>query len=78
MMTHCVLTSDDRRHVEQLVRQAEQNQALLDIIIDRNRSTFDIFIDALRDSGYDGIAELLRCDLEDIKEDTRTAQMEGI
>ncbi|CAG2223092.1 unnamed protein product [Mytilus edulis] len=78
MMTNCVLTSDDRRHIEQPVRQAEQNQALLDIIIDRNRSTFDIFIDALRDSGYDGIAELLRCDLEDTKEDTRTAQMEGL
>ncbi|XP_052067016.1 uncharacterized protein LOC127706426 isoform X2 [Mytilus californianus] len=78
MMTHCMLTSDDRRHIEQHVRHADQNQALLDIIIDRNRSTFNVFIDALRESENDGIAELLSCDLEDITEDTRTAQIEGL
>ncbi|CAC5381163.1 RHOB [Mytilus coruscus] len=49
-----------------------------DIITDRNRSTFYVFIDALRESRYDDIAELLSCDLEDITEDTRTAQMEGL
>ncbi|CAG2242964.1 unnamed protein product [Mytilus edulis] len=81
MMTRCMLSSDDRRNIEQYARQVEQNQALLDIIIDRNRSTFRVFMDALRESGYDDIAELLSCDLEDledIKEDTRTAQIEGL
>ncbi|XP_052067436.1 uncharacterized protein LOC127706786 [Mytilus californianus] len=78
MMTHCRLSIEDRRHIEHHVKQTEQNKALLDIIIDRNRSTFNIFIDALRESGYDDIAELLSCDLEDITVDTRTAQMEGL
>ncbi|OPL21625.1 neuralized pats1, partial [Mytilus galloprovincialis] len=77
MMTHCVLSIEDRRHIEQHVKQTEQNKALLDIIIDRNRSIFNVFTDALRDSGYDGIAKILRCDLEDITVDTRTTQMEG-
>ncbi|XP_071121311.1 uncharacterized protein [Mytilus edulis] len=78
MMTHCMLSIEDRRHIEQHVKQTEQNQALLDIIINRNRSTFNVFIDALRDSGYDDIVELLSSDLEDTTVDTRTAQMEGL
>ncbi|XP_076115645.1 uncharacterized protein LOC143083262 [Mytilus galloprovincialis] len=78
MMTHCMLSIEDRRHIEQHVKQTEQNQALLDIIINRNRSTFNVFIDALRESGYDDIVELLSCDLEDTTVDTRTSQMEGL
>ncbi|CAC5416399.1 unnamed protein product [Mytilus coruscus] len=81
MMTHCMVSIEDRRHIEQHVKQTEQNKALLDIIIDRNRSTFKVFMVALRESGYDDMAELLSCDLEDITVDTpckRTAQMEGL
>ncbi|OPL33142.1 neuralized pats1, partial [Mytilus galloprovincialis] len=78
MMTHCMLSIEDRRHIEQHVKQTEQNQALLDIIINRNRSTFNVFIDALRESGYDDIVELLSCDLEDITVETRTTEMEGL
>ncbi|VDI63720.1 Hypothetical predicted protein [Mytilus galloprovincialis] len=78
MMTHCMLSIEDRRHIEQHVKQTEQNKSLLDIIIERNRSTFNVFIDALRDSGYDDIVKLLSCDLEDTTVDTRTTQMEGL
>ncbi|VDI77144.1 Hypothetical predicted protein [Mytilus galloprovincialis] len=81
MMTHCSLSIDDRRHIEQHVQQIEQNKALLDIVIDRNRYTFKVFIDALRESEYDDMADLLSRDLEDVTVDTpciRTAQMEGL
>ncbi|VDH99488.1 Hypothetical predicted protein [Mytilus galloprovincialis] len=81
MMTHCSLSIDDRRHIEQHVQQIEQNKALLDIVIDRNRYTFNVFIDALRESKYDDMVDLLSSDLEDITVDTpciRTAQMEGL
>ncbi|XP_063411013.1 uncharacterized protein LOC134693963 [Mytilus trossulus] len=81
MMTHCSLSIDDRRHIEQHVKQIEQNKALLDIIIDRNRTMFKVFIDALRESGYNNIADLLSSDLENVTVDTpciRTAQKEGL
>ncbi|CAG2236526.1 unnamed protein product [Mytilus edulis] len=81
MMTHCSLSIDDRRHIEQHVKQIERNKALLDIVIDRNRTMFKVFIDALRESGYDNIADQLSSDLEDVTVDTpciRTSQMEGL
>ncbi|CAC5366954.1 unnamed protein product [Mytilus coruscus] len=78
MITHCVLSIDDRRHIEQHVRQTEQNQALLDVIIEKNSSTFRVFNDVLRETGYDDIAQLLSSDPEDIILYSRTVEMEEL
>lgn len=77
MISKCVLSIDDRRHIEQHVRQTEQNKALLDVIVERNSSTFRVFKAVLRESGYEDIAELLSCDPEDVILYSRTVQMPG-
>lgn len=77
MISQCALSIDDRRHIEQHVRQTEQNKALLDLIVERNSSTFRVFKAVLRESGYEEIAELLSCDPEDVILYSRTVQMTG-
>lgn len=59
MISQCVLSIDNRRHIEQHVRQTEQNKALLDVFVERNSSTFRVFKAVLRESGYEDI--LLNC-----------------
>ncbi|CAG2193013.1 unnamed protein product [Mytilus edulis] len=62
MMTHLVISSDDRRSIEQHVRQDDQNKALLHDVIKRGEPTYTVFIDALRTSGYTDLANELKCD----------------
>ncbi|VDI47625.1 Hypothetical predicted protein [Mytilus galloprovincialis] len=60
MMTHLVLSSDDRRSIEQYVRQDDQNKALLRDVIKRGEPTYTVFVDALRISGYTDLANELK------------------
>ncbi|VDI46874.1 Hypothetical predicted protein [Mytilus galloprovincialis] len=48
MITHLVISSDDRRRIEQHAGQDDQNRALLREVIKRGEPTYTLFIDALR------------------------------
>ncbi|CAC5388672.1 unnamed protein product [Mytilus coruscus] len=65
MMTHLVISSDDRRRIEQHAGQDDQNKALLREVIKRGKPTYTVFIDALRTSGYRDFANELKCDLQE-------------
>ncbi|VDI02013.1 Hypothetical predicted protein [Mytilus galloprovincialis] len=60
MMSHLVISSDDRRSIEQHVRQDDQNKALLEIVNKRGEFTYTVFVDALRKSGYTDLADELK------------------
>ncbi|OPL20723.1 hypothetical protein AM593_08835, partial [Mytilus galloprovincialis] len=57
-----VISSDDRRSIEQYVRQDDQNKALLEVVNKRGESTWTVFVDALRTSGNTDLANELKCD----------------
>ncbi|CAC5403222.1 unnamed protein product [Mytilus coruscus] len=65
MMTHLVISSDDRRSIEQHVRQDDQNRELLEVVNKRGESTYTVFVDGLRTSGYTDLANELKCDLNE-------------
>ncbi|CAG2216118.1 unnamed protein product [Mytilus edulis] len=56
MMTHLVISADDRRDIEHYPRQDDQNKALLDIVIKRREPSYSVFVDGLRNYGYEDIA----------------------
>ncbi|XP_071138919.1 uncharacterized protein [Mytilus edulis] len=62
MMTHLVISSDDRRRIEHHAGQDDQNKALLREVIKRGEPTYTVFIDALRTSGYPDLANELESD----------------
>ncbi|XP_071138166.1 uncharacterized protein [Mytilus edulis] len=62
MMTHLVISADDRRYIEHYPRQDDQNKALLDIVIKRREPVYSVFVDGLRIYGYEDIANDLKCD----------------
>ncbi|VDI40873.1 Hypothetical predicted protein [Mytilus galloprovincialis] len=62
MMTHLVISSDDRRRIEHHAGQDDQNKALLREVIKRGEPTYTVFIDALRTSGYTDLANELKSD----------------
>ncbi|XP_063438358.1 uncharacterized protein LOC134719283 [Mytilus trossulus] len=62
MMTHLVISSDDRRRIEHHAGQDDQNKALLREVIKRGEPTYTVFIDALQKSGYTDLANELKSD----------------
>ncbi|VDI00275.1 tight junction protein 1 [Mytilus galloprovincialis] len=62
MMTHLVISSDDRRRIEHHAGQDDQNKALLREVIKRGEPTYTVFIDALRTSGYPDLANETKSD----------------
>ncbi|XP_076082245.1 uncharacterized protein LOC143052948 [Mytilus galloprovincialis] len=62
MMTHLVISSDDRRRIVHHAGQDDQNKALLCEVIKRGEPTYTVFIDALRTSGYPDLANELKSD----------------
>ncbi|CAG2255787.1 unnamed protein product [Mytilus edulis] len=61
MMTHLVISVDDRRRIEQHAGQDDQNKALLDIVSKRREPAYSVFVDGLRIHGYEDIANDLKC-----------------
>ncbi|CAG2234054.1 unnamed protein product [Mytilus edulis] len=66
MMTHLVISADDRLDVEHYPRHDDQNKALLDIVIKRREPAYSVFVDGLRNYGYEDIANDLKCVTHDI------------
>ncbi|XP_063438433.1 uncharacterized protein LOC134719355 [Mytilus trossulus] len=62
MMTHLVISSDDRRRIGQHTGQDDQNKALLREVIKSGEPTYTVFVDALRTSGYTDLANELKSD----------------
>ncbi|XP_052096751.1 uncharacterized protein LOC127731935 isoform X4 [Mytilus californianus] len=59
MMTHLVISVDDRRVIENDKRQDGRTKKLLNIVIGRGGTTNNVFIDVLKDCGYNEIADNL-------------------
>ena len=78
MMTHLVISSDDRRSIEQYVRQDDQNKALLHDVITRGEPTYTVFVDALRTSGYTDLASELKCNSQEVGSGIALVQTENI
>ncbi|XP_063436881.1 uncharacterized protein LOC134718316 [Mytilus trossulus] len=66
MMTHLVISADDRLDIEHYPRHDDQNKALLDIVIKRREPAYSVFVDGLRNYGYEDIANDLECVTHDI------------
>ncbi|CAC5375094.1 unnamed protein product [Mytilus coruscus] len=80
MMTHLVISADDRRDIEHYPRQDDQNKALLDIVIKRRELAYSVFVDGLRNYGYEDIANDLKCDTQEMSPITAlvSAKNEGL
>ncbi|XP_071150481.1 uncharacterized protein [Mytilus edulis] len=65
MMSQLVISSDDRRRIEQHAGQDDQNEALLEVINKRGGHTYTVFVDALRTSGYTDLADEFKCDSQE-------------
>ncbi|XP_076087747.1 uncharacterized protein LOC143058168 [Mytilus galloprovincialis] len=65
MMTHLVISFNDRRRIEQHAGQDDQNKALLEVVKKRGESTYTVFVDALRISGYTDLADELKRDSQE-------------
>ncbi|XP_076080541.1 uncharacterized protein LOC143051534 [Mytilus galloprovincialis] len=80
MMTHLVISADDRRDIEHYPRQDDQNKELLDIVIKRREPAYSVFVDGLRNYGYKDIANDLKCDTQETSPSTTlvSAENEGL
>ncbi|XP_076081434.1 uncharacterized protein LOC143052302 isoform X2 [Mytilus galloprovincialis] len=80
MMTHLVISVDDRRCIEQHAGQDDQNKALLDIVIKRKEPVYSVFVDGLLNYGYEDIANDLKCDTQETSPSTTlvSAENEGL
>ncbi|XP_071122490.1 uncharacterized protein [Mytilus edulis] len=76
MMTHLVISADDRRDIEHYPRQDDQNRALLDIVIKRKEPAYSVFVDGLRNYGYEDIASDMKCDLDEMNTSTTSTSAE--
>ncbi|XP_063440026.1 uncharacterized protein LOC134721151 [Mytilus trossulus] len=65
MMTHLVISVDDRRRIEQHAGQDDRNKVLLEIILERIDVTYSVFLDALQNSGYTDLADTLKCEIQE-------------
>ncbi|XP_063438431.1 uncharacterized protein LOC134719353 [Mytilus trossulus] len=65
MMSHLVISSDDRRRIEQHAGLDDQNKALLGVVNKRGEPTYSVFVDALRTNGYTDLATELECDSQE-------------
>lgn len=65
MMTHLVISVDDRRRIEQHAGQDDRNKVLLEIILERIDVTYSVFLDALQNSGYTDLADKLKCEIQE-------------
>ncbi|XP_063438361.1 uncharacterized protein LOC134719286 [Mytilus trossulus] len=70
--------TDDRRSIEQHVRQDDQNKALLHDVIHREEPTYTVFIDALRTSGYTDLANELKSNGQEEGSSAAIVQTENI
>ncbi|XP_052061248.1 uncharacterized protein LOC127701420 [Mytilus californianus] len=77
MMTHLVISADDRRYIEHHPRQGDQNKALLEIVITRKEQAFLFFVDALQNSGYTDLANKLSYDSHDVSSSSTPALSEN-
>ncbi|CAC5412533.1 unnamed protein product [Mytilus coruscus] len=80
MMTHLVISVDERRRIEQHAGQDDRNKALLEIILERIEVTYLVFLDALQNSGYQNLADQLKCEIQDLSQiaTLATTENEGI
>ncbi|XP_052065512.1 uncharacterized protein LOC127705231 isoform X3 [Mytilus californianus] len=80
MMTHLVISVDDRRRIEQHAGQDDQNKALLEIVIKSREPAYNVFVDGLRNYGYEDIANDLKYYSEEISPSTTlvSAENEGL
>ncbi|XP_063417194.1 uncharacterized protein LOC134699528 [Mytilus trossulus] len=76
MMTHLVISADDRREIEHYPRQDDQNKALLDIVIKRKEPVYSVFVDGLRNYGYEDIANDLKYHSQEMSPSTTSASSE--
>ncbi|CAG2231739.1 unnamed protein product [Mytilus edulis] len=65
MMTHLVVSVDDRRRIEQHAGQDDQNKALVDLLMQRREPTYTVFVKALQKIGYQVLAENLKYESQD-------------
>ncbi|XP_076080566.1 uncharacterized protein LOC143051553 [Mytilus galloprovincialis] len=77
MMTNLVISIDDRRRIEQHAGQDDQNKALLDIVTKRREPAYSVFVDGLRNYGYEDIANDLKCDFSP-SPTSASAETEGL
>ncbi|CAC5416200.1 unnamed protein product [Mytilus coruscus] len=77
MMTYLVISADDRRDIEHYPRQDDQNKALLDIVIKRREPAYSVFVDGLRNYGYQDIANDLKCSSEEMSPSTTSVPAEN-
>ncbi|CAG2207293.1 unnamed protein product [Mytilus edulis] len=77
MMTHLVISVDDRRCIEQHAGQDDQNKALLDIVIKRKEPVYSVFVDGLLNYGYEDIANDLKCDTQETSPSTTLVSAEN-
>lgn len=78
MMTHLVISADDRRRIEQEAGQDDQNKVLLDIVKKKGEPSYTVFVDALQTSGYTDIAENLKYESQDVSSTSASASTENI
>ncbi|XP_063398781.1 uncharacterized protein LOC134683422 [Mytilus trossulus] len=80
MMTHLVISADDRLDIEHHPRHDDQNEALLDIVIKRREPAYSVFVEGLRNYGYEDIADDLQCATHDISHSPTlvSAENEGL
>ncbi|VDI38086.1 Hypothetical predicted protein [Mytilus galloprovincialis] len=60
-----VISSDDRRRIEHHAGQDDQNKNLIELVNKRGESTYNVFVDALRISGYKDLADELKYDSQE-------------
>lgn len=64
MITHLVISVKDRHCIEHNKSQDEQTKALLDMVITREGTTNNVFIDVLTEYGYKELANNLKKESE--------------
>ncbi|XP_076081052.1 uncharacterized protein LOC143051960 [Mytilus galloprovincialis] len=77
MMTHLVISADDRRRIEQNAGQDDQNKALLDIVVKRKEPVYSVFVDGLRNCGYKELANDLKYNSEEMSPSTTSEPAEN-
>ncbi|XP_076116850.1 uncharacterized protein LOC143084323 [Mytilus galloprovincialis] len=77
MMTHLVLSVDDRRRIEQHAGQDDKNRALLDIVIKRREPAYGVFVDGLDTYGYEELANNLKCDSQEMTQSAALVPVEN-
>ncbi|XP_076116519.1 uncharacterized protein LOC143083993 [Mytilus galloprovincialis] len=77
MITHLVISVDDRRRIEQHAGQDDQNKALLDIVSKRREPAYSVFVDGLRNCGYEELANDLKYHSAEMSQSTTSVPVEN-